>query len=108
MPLRCQYIGMGQECANDHAFRFLTGIADQGQTQQCGDQAFEGIQNQAGDTFFFPDCAQDVGRADVTGTMLADIDSLGAGDDQAERDRAEQEGKKRDEPELPVLHVPDG
>ena len=49
-----------------------------------GEQALQGIAGEDGVTWFFAEDAHDIGGADVSAAMLADIDAAGAARDVTE------------------------
>ncbi len=57
-----------------------------------GDGAFEEVENETEDAKLLAQDAADVGSADVLGAVLADVDVLGASDEDAEGDRAQEVG----------------
>jgi len=81
-----QDLRVGQQKGHDHA-GWLALEADPIDSQQRGDEAFEHIQQQAGDAKFFAHDPQHIGGTDVAGAVLADVDPAGLGHEQAEWNR---------------------
>jgi hypothetical protein len=82
-----EFPGVGSQRRDRHrVFHALK--LDQRNRDDGGDESLERIEQQAGNSVFFPNHTQHVGRADVAGSVFADVDALRLGDDQAEGDRS--------------------